>query len=194
MYNYCFFCLTQRAEIIRQLIERRYGYRVISPRIVQRHWEHGQETEKEYRYLPGYLFVYTDERIENFAVFRQIDGVIRQLGELESGFRLNGTDLAFAELLLQSDGVIGPQRVYQEGDRIQLCEGLLTGMSGRITKVDRQYKRMQITFMFDGLERKVWTGYDVVAKLENEESSGTDNLDQNKYLVKDISKETVKGL
>ena len=188
MYNYCFFCLTQRAEIIRQLIERQYGYRVISPRIIQRHWEHGQQTEKEYRYLPGYLFVYADERIENFAVFHQIDGVIRQLGELKSGFQLNGPDLAFAELLLKSDGVIGPQKVYQEGDRIQLCEGLLTGMSGRITKVDRQYKRMQITFMFDGLERKVWTGYDVVAKLENEESGGTDNLDQNRYLVKDIIK------
>ena len=71
-------------------------------------------------------------------------------------------------------GMIGAQKVYQEGDRIQLCEGPLTGMSGTITKVDRRYQRMQITFMFDGIERKVWTGYDIVAKPENEnKNSGT---------------------
>ena len=176
MYHYCLFCLTQRTEIIRQLIERQYGYKIISPRIVQRHWKHGQKVEKEYRYLPGYLFVYSDDQIESFSVFRQIDGVIRQLGDLDTGFQLNDTDLAFSEFLLQSNGLIGPQKVYQEGDRIQLCEGLMTGMSGRITKVDRQYKRMQITFMFDGIERKVWTGYDIAAKIEKEENSrGADN-------------------
>ena len=164
MHHYCLFCLTQRAEIIRRLIELEYGYRVLSPRIMQRHWEQGKKVEKEYRYLPGYLFVYTDREIENFGLLRQMDGVVRQLGSLETKFELTGNDRAFSEMLLSSDGLIGAQKVYQVGDRIQLCEGLFSGFSGRITKVDRQYKRMQITFTFDSVERKVWTGYDVVAK------------------------------
>lgn len=170
MYHYCLFCLTQRSGIIKQLIERQYGYKVISPKIIQRHWVHGQKVEKEYQYLPGYLFVYTYEPIESVTELRRINGVIRQLGELDTGFQLNGSDLTFSEFLLQNNGQIGPQKVYQEGDRLQLCEGLLTGMSGRITKVDRQYKRMQITFVFDGLERKVWTGYDIAATIENGET------------------------
>ena len=175
MYHYCLFCLTHRTEIIKQLIECQYGLRVISPRVVQLHWEHGEKVEKEYRYLPGYLFVYSENELERFAEFRQIDGVVKQLGDLDAKFQLSGTDLQFSELLLQSGGLIGAQKVYCEGERIQLCEGLMTGMSGRITKVDRQYKRMQITFMFDSIERKVWTGYDIVAKLEEENNgSGED--------------------
>ena len=172
MYHYCLFCLTHRTEIIKQLIERQYGIRVISPWVVQRHWEHGQRVEKEYRYLPGYLFLYSDAELESFVEFRQIDGVVRQLGDLDTKFQLRGTDLQFSELLLESSGVIGAQKVYKEGDRIRLCEGLLTGMSGRITKVDRQYKRMQVTFMFDGVERKVWTGYDIAAKPAEEDNGG----------------------
>ena len=62
---------------------------------------------------------------------------------------------------------LGDGWYYKEGDRIRLCEGLLKGFSGTITKVDHQYKRLQITFTFDGVERKVWTGYDIVAKPEN---------------------------
>ena len=174
MHHYCLFCLTQRTEIISRLLECQQECRVISPKVAQRHWEQGKKVEKEYRYLPGYLFVYTEEKIGDFTPFRQIDGVIRQLGDLENGFELSGSDLAFSELLLKSNGMIGAQKVYQEGDRIPLCEGPLTGMSGTITKVDRRYQRMQITFMFDGIERKVWTGYDIVAKPENEnKNSGT---------------------
>ena len=172
MYYYCLFCLTQRTEIIKMLIERQYGFRVISPKTVQRHWVHGQKVEKEYKYLPGYLFIYADQQIDSVTVFHQIDGVIRLLGDVDTRFQLSGTDLKFSEFMLQSDGIIGPQRVYQEGDRIRLCEGFLTGMSGRITKVDRQYKRMQVVFMFDGIERKVWVGYDIAAKVEN--NGGTD--------------------
>ena len=167
MHHYCLFCLTQRTEIIKRLVECAWGYKVISPTNVQRHWEHGQKVEKEVRFLPGYLFIYSEEPIGYFAPLRQINGVIRQLGTLESGFELNGPDLAFSELLLQNKGKIGTQKVYKEGDRIRLCEGLLKGFSGTITKVDHQYKRMQITFTFDGVERKVWTGYDIVAKPEN---------------------------
>ena len=168
MHHYCLFCLTQRTEAISRLIECRQECRVISPKIVQRHREQGKKVEKEYRYLPGYLFIYTEDPIDNFSSLRQMDGVVRQLGDLENGFELSGSDRTFSELLLQSNGLIGAQKVYQEGERIRLCEGLLTGLSGTITKVDRQYKRMQITFVFDGVERKVWTGYDVVAKPEND--------------------------
>ena len=163
MHHYCLFCLTQRTEIIRCLIEREYGFKIISPKVIQRHWERGKKVEKEYRYLPGYLFVYTDSQINNFIPLRQMDGVIRQLGNLETSFELTGNDLAFSELLLSNNGQIGAQKVYQLGNRISLCEGPFSGLSGQITKVDRQYKRMQITFMFDGRERKVWTGYDIVA-------------------------------
>ena len=175
MYYYCLFCLTQRSEIIRQLIERQYGYKVISPKLVQRQWVHGQQVDRDQQYLPGYLFIYTDNQIESVTALRRIDGVIRQLGELDTGFQLNGSDLAFSKLLLQSNGRIGAQKVYQEGDRLQLCEGLLTGMSGKITKVDRQYKRMQISFVFDGIERKVWTGYDIAANVENDDVGSETN-------------------
>ena len=163
MYSYCLFCLQQKIPAIVRELNWLSTVRVLSPQLVQRKWVRGVAHEETHPYLPGYLFMYSEEELESFR-FARLDGVIRVLGDLENRFQLGGGDRAFAEMLLSCDGVIGAPKVYELGDRIERCEGAMQGFSGRITKVDRRRQRLQITFEFDGLERKVWTGYDISAK------------------------------
>ena len=170
MYHYCIFCLTQRAAVVQRLLEIIGNYKVISPKVEQRHWKEGKPLEKSYACLPGYLFIYSEQPITDFVTLRSLNGVIRQLGTEATGFQLTGKDYDFSKMLLGNDGIISAQKVHQVGERIELCDGLLKGMSGRITKVDRQYKRMQVVFMFDGMERKVWTGYDVISSAKAEQT------------------------
>lgn len=166
MNHYCLFCQTQRAAKVQKILETIWHYQVIYPQAKQRHWKHGKAEEVVYTCLPGYLFLYSEEPITDFLSLRSIDGVVRQLGNMDDGFRLTGSDLAFSKMMLACHGVIGAQKVYEVEDRIRLCEGLLSGMSGKIRAVDRQYTRMLVTFEFDGQERKIWLGYDVTAKIE----------------------------
>ena len=63
--------------------------------------------------------------------------------------------------------MIGKTRVYQEGDRIRLCEGAFSGVTAEILKVDRRNMRMLIELPFARTVAKTWVEYETVAKEED---------------------------
>ena len=94
VHAYCLHCETQRCGTIAELLRRNYGYYSFSPQIIQRKWVKGKQTEESHDWLPGYLFLYTEEQIQPRF---DISGIIRCLGNSE----LSGQDLAFAEMIYQ---------------------------------------------------------------------------------------------
>ncbi len=155
MHSYCLFCQTQRCERIAQLIQSVHGVRCISPRIIQRKWVKGRCLEETHHWLPGYVFVYSEEPIvPSFPV----DGIIRVLGNGE----LTGRDLLFAETLYSQGGVMGAVQLVQVGDRCRVSDPLWQNMQGTVVKVDRNRKRCCLEFEFAKTKRTVWVGYDLV--------------------------------
>ena len=154
-HAYCLFCETQQCRLIAALIERQYGCRAIAPEIIQRKWVRGVPTEARHDWLPGYVFVYTDEpSLPGF----DLRGIIRRLGEGE----LTGKDRAFADMILAQGGVMGTLRVVRVGDRCRVADPLWKDMDGVITRMDRNRRRCCVTFTFDGLVRNVWLGCELV--------------------------------
>ncbi len=159
MHAYCLFCETQRCELIAAYIEKTTAYRCISPRIIQRKWIKGTAREENHAWLPGYIFVYSEEPIiPRFDV----SGIIRCIG----GGELTGSDFAFADMLYQQNGIIGTIRLAQVGDRCRVADPIWENMQGTIIKLDRGRKRCCVEFEFDQIRRTVWVGYDLV-KTEN---------------------------
>ena len=158
MPAYCLFCETQKCELIARLIERCWHIRCISPQILQRKWVQGVAKEEPHSMLPGYLFLYPEEPLEKFI---RIPGVIRTLGNGE----LRNEDLAFAEMLKEQNGIIGPIHVAETGDRCSVADPLWEKMEGRIIKMDRGRKRCCVEFIFDTVRRTVWLGYDLVQTI-----------------------------
>lgn len=163
MYYYCLFCMQRRVPVIRTIL---YNYlptaRIISPQWVQLKWVKGVSFEEEHPLFPGYLFLYTEEPIANFRSIMTIDGVVRFLGVRDDGFQLCHDDLQFAKMLLECDGRVGNFKVYQVGDRIHLAKGVLAGFDGKIVKVDRNRRRLQVEFTFDNVIRKITVGYEML--------------------------------
>ena len=165
MYAYCLFCETQKCERIAQIIQSVYGIRCISPRIMQRKWVKGQCLEESHQWLPGYIFLYSDDPIvPSFPV----SGIIRWLEHSE----LKGQDYTFAETLYQQNGVMGTVHLAQVGDRCKIADPVWENMSGIVIKVDRSRKRCCLEFEFAQKKRTVWVGYDLV-KLDAKGSSET---------------------
>ena len=155
VYVYCFFCETQRCHVIAELIRKKHGYICFAPKIIQRKWVKGSPTEEVHDWLPGYIFVYSPEKINpRFA----IDGIIRCLGNEE----LHGQDLEFAEALYHKNGIIGCVPLVQEGERCIVADPSWQGMHGTVIRMDRGRKRCCIEFEFDGIFRTVWVGYELV--------------------------------
>ncbi len=167
MYTYCLFCETQKCERIAQIIQKVYGIRSISPRIIQRKWVKGQCLEESHQWLPGYVFLYTEEPI---APSLPIPGIIRWL---DRG-ALKGQDHLFAETLYQQNGIMGTVRLAQIGDRCHVADPIWENIHGTIVKIDRSRKRCCLEFEFAKMKRTVWVGYDLVKTIVEEKNLTTD--------------------
>ena len=162
MHAYCLFCDTQRCGIIADIIERFYDCRCIRPQIVQLKWVKGVPTRVRHDWLPGYLFLYSEEeRLPRF----EVEGIIRVLGRGE----LTGQDRAFADMLLKCGGVMGSVRLAQVGDRCHVDDPIWKDMQGTVVKLDRGRRRCCISFEFDRVTRNVWVAYELVRPETGEE-------------------------
>ena len=156
-YAYCLFCETQKCASVAATIEKDFGYRCIFPRIIQRKWVRGACVEEIHSWLPGYVFLYSDEPVHPFY---GVNGIIRWLG----GGELKGPDYSFAEMLFLQDGVFGTVSLVEEGDRCRLNDPVWEKLSGTVTKVDRGRRRCCIAFDFADVHRTVWVGYDLIER------------------------------
>ena len=162
MYSYCLFCATMKCDSIASAIRQRFGYAAFSPKIVQRRWIRGECHEEIKPYLPGYVFVCTQEPIGDFREIQRMEGVGRYLGSSQNGYRLEGNDRGFAEMLYSHGGTIGIMKVFQEGDRVRLSEEALGRFEAEIIRLDRRKGRAQLQYCFDGNSYKVWMGYEMI--------------------------------
>ena len=160
MHVYCLFCETRRAVEIAGHIQMDTGYRCLSPQIIQRKWVKGVPQEVRHHWLPGYIFVYTDEPVP--PVFRY-PGVLRCLGNDE----LSGEDLKFAETVYRCDGVMGNVRLAEVGDRCKVDDPAWADLNGTVVKLDRGRKRCCVEFRFDERQWRVWVGYELVEAVQS---------------------------
>lgn len=162
MYAYCLFCDTMKCREVAEHIRIRFGYETIDPKIIQRKWVKGTAHEAVRTLLPGYIFVYADEKLEYPRETFRLDSVIRLLGDRDEGYTLQGDDLRFARMLRECGGTIGILKAYKEGDRVKLVRDALGGVEGEIVKLDRPKGRAQIQYRFAGTICKTWVGYDLI--------------------------------
>ena len=160
MYAYCMFCVTQRCKVIAKLMEIRGAARAFSPQIVRRQRKQGKNEEVLYDLLPGYVFVYSEERMVDYQQFFGMDGVIRRVGRQETGYELAGSDLDFAMKLLEKDGLVGSMKTYKIGDQVVLEDPLFNGCQGKVTRIDNRKQRARVDFVFDKMNCHTWISLD----------------------------------
>ena len=165
MYSYCLFCATMKCGTIAFAIRQKFGYTAFSPRIVQRKWVKGQCLEEVKPYLPGYVFVYSEERMTDYRQFYGMDGVIRRVGRREDGYELEGPDLDFAMKLLERDGLVGSMKACHIGEEVMLEDPLFSGCQGKVTAIDYRKERAKVEFVFDRNSCCTWIAVDDVRHL-----------------------------
>lgn len=160
MHAYCLFCETQKCATIAALIERSMNIRCFSPKIIQRKWIKGTCVEQHHPWLPGYIFLYTEEVLSKPIKY---PGVIRILGNGE----LQNEDLAFANMLYERNGVMGTIQLVEVGQYCTIEDPTWQNLEGKVIKIDRGRKRCCVEFYFDNVKRMVWLGYDLIQPISN---------------------------
>ena len=180
MYAYCLFCLTQRCKVVARLMEIRGADRAFSPQIVRKQRKKGENIEKTFDLLPGYVFIYSRERLTDYRFFCGIDGVVRRVGRRNEGYELEGPDLDFAMKLLEKDGLVGSMKVCRVGDEVSLADPLFVNCEGKIIEIDYRKERAKVEFVFENTKRGIWVSLDSVRHLgqagREQENAITDSL------------------
>ena len=157
------FCLTQRCKVIAKLMEIRGVQKAFSPQIIRKQRVKGENKKMQFDLLPGYVFLYNEERLTDYTLFCGMDGVIRRVGKTEKGYELAGPDYDFAMQLYEKDGLVKSMELYQDGNEVRLMDPLFDGCEGKIVKIDYKKERAKVEFVFDNVKREIWVSLENVA-------------------------------
>lgn len=106
----------------------------------------GKREESLAPVFPGYIFVEAEEiGSELFTTVKRLPGFYRFLEGNDRIRALSGDDLELISHFVRFGEVIGKSVVtFDENARIQVKEGPLAGLEGRIVKVDRRKQRAKV--------------------------------------------------
>ena len=166
-YNevWCLFCTTGKESSVAERIHEKGWGRAIFPQRVKTIRRNREWTEQSAPLLPGYVFMYMQQRKTNRVELEKLLGVIRVLDYSEPGeSTLLGRDREFADWLWHFDGKIGTMQALQVGDRIEIIDGAFRALNGTILRMDRRRQTFLVSLDTEGVIRKVWLTYEVVEK------------------------------
>ena len=97
--------------------------------------------------------------VRTYCFYERRD-VYRLLRDSNGGWRLRGTDEAFARKLFEQHGVLDFSRAYYENDRIRIVDGILKDYEASILRVNRRAQTAQIRVDICGRETLIWLGFE----------------------------------
>jgi len=123
--------------------------------------------------FPGYIFIEVDNKkeiLENQWNFRRTDGFLRFLRTNQDINELDSKDLELVLHFIKSPGEIaGKSRVYfDENSRIIVADGPLSGLEGRIIKVDKRKGRAKIKLDIYNDSFTIDLAFEVISPLKSE--------------------------
>ena len=165
----CIFCITGREFAVAQRLERAIpGLKAISPVKLRYRRMAGAAQEERVILFPGYVFfeVRSDADIEIRNIYKDQDVIkILYVDEENKDWRLADPDRSLINLFFELNGTIGFSEAYfDEDDRIHIVKGFLKEHEGKIRRVNRRAKTVQITLLIGNKNITVWLGYEEISQ------------------------------
>ena len=169
--NYgCIFCLTGKELLVANAIEAQSPFiRARAVRRVTRHTQQGVTTLQDEVVLHGYVLFEAPWCLDLWDAIPR-DTALSVLTYSDGDWRLFGDDENYAKWIFRYDGLIDLSNACQIGNRIQIIDGPLKDLEGRITKIDRRNRSGQVEINIGGRLQKVWLGFDIVKEYPEDEA------------------------
>ena len=120
--------------------------------------------------FPGYIFIETenDEEINAYKwEFKSTEGFYRFLKSNNNITPLSNQDLELVLHFIKTGPIAGKSRVYfDENSRIVVVEGPLSGLEGRIIKVDKRKRRAKISLDLYNDSFTIDLAFDIIGSIE----------------------------
>lgn len=166
----CLFCETGKEPWVVNAIRTKGWGEAIFAQSVKAVWRNREWMEVNTPLMPGYIFVYSTEEEDRYASFSGIEHVIRVLKYSDGREILEGDDRAFAEWLQGIDGKVGMMQAVQEGERVEIVDGVFKALHGTVVKMNRRRRKMCVLIEMQGHPIQIWLSYEFVNKEKEKEA------------------------
>lgn len=161
MNTYCLFCCSGKENSVIKMLKNE-GFSAIAPTVI--HWTGGaaQPRKAARRLIPGYVF-FDAEQEPHWDRILKDSAVLKLLSYGDGEYALRGADLDFIEWIKKNSGVIEMSSAVRVGSMIEFIDGPLKNLNGRITKVNKSRRQVQVSFGADnGIVSRVWCSMEFV--------------------------------
>ena len=106
--------------------------------------------------MPGYVFFDADTEPAWNRILKD-SAVLKLLSYGDGEYALRGTDLEFIDWIKKNNGIIEMSSAVKVGSMIEFVAGPLKDMNGKIIKINRSRRQVQVSFGSEnGIISKVW--------------------------------------
>lgn len=151
----------------KQKIADKNEYSVIFPQRILKIRKAGIVSEKRMPVFPGYVFIET-EKFDKiiFQKVKKVKGFFRFLPNNMEPQALKGRDLDILYHFMDFGGVAKISKaIFDENDRIQILEGPLMGLEGKIIKVDKRKGRAKIKLDMFSNSFSIDLGFEIISPI-----------------------------
>lgn len=114
--------------------------------------------------VPGYILFRTDKKTQ-VSHLRTLSAVFRILTYDDKKWYLRDQDLFCAKWLFDNKGSIGVSVVFIEGDEIQVIDGPLKEVKGRIIRIDKRNRNALVALgLHQETSKNVWLAFEYLDK------------------------------
>ena len=151
----------EEAKVLRLLSVLGLGRGLYPQRIRVRKIQ-GKWRQDRIRLLPGYVFVFSEERIPVWS-YQRVAHVLKVLRyDREPEGYLAGPDLEFARTICELDGKLELLDAVDEEGFIQVTDSLLTRLNGEVLSADKQKRQVRIRIHLMGQPKTLYMNYQLL--------------------------------
>ena len=159
-YIYCLFCRSgSERQLAREIALRFPRIRAIAAMQEKHKYIDGHCEIDRRSFLPGYLFLYTNEAIDVLAIHR-MDKSYKILGDGREITELQGKDRVFAEWIWKNNGEIGISRIRTTKTGFEVFSGPLQHFLKEIVKLDKHTKNALVRMDLLEEAKEIWLAFD----------------------------------
>lgn len=127
------------------------------------------------RLMPGYVFFDADTEPMWNRILKD-SAVLKLLSYGDGEYALRGTDLEFIDWIKKNNGIIEMSSAVKVGSMIEFVSGPLKDMNGKIIKINRSRRQVQVSFGSEnGIISKVWCSMEFVCSNADSYSAVKEN-------------------
>ena len=137
----------------------------------------GAKITKTYNALPGYIFVRTENKLDNDILRKMLDAdnTYFFLHYADGTLELHRDDERFATGVFELPKVITSDNVFiKGGDQVEIVAGAFTALKGKVIRIDRRRSRVDVSLMFMEREMKLSLPFTDVAVRNDEKNESAD--------------------